>query len=72
MGNSQTNSFKTLDVSWTNFSGELPSSIGNLHSLNYFHVPSSFGNLTQLNLGYNSITGEIPSWLELELTQLTS
>ncbi|KAM1218676.1 hypothetical protein FF2_045275 [Malus domestica] len=54
----RTNSFKTLDVSETNFSGELPSSIGNLHSLNYFdisycgfdsHVPSSFGNLTQLN-----------------------
>ncbi|KAM2587875.1 hypothetical protein EV1_045383 [Malus domestica] len=54
----RTNSFKTLDVSGTNFSGELPSSIGNLHSLNYFdisycgfdsHVPSSFGNLTQLS-----------------------
>ncbi|CAN6574065.1 unnamed protein product [Malus baccata var. baccata] len=54
----RTNSFKTLDVSWTNFSGELPSSIGNLHSLNYFdisycgfdsHVPSSFGNLYQLS-----------------------
>ncbi|CAN6701775.1 unnamed protein product [Malus baccata var. baccata] len=54
----RTNSFKTLDVSETNFSGELPSSIGNLHSLNYFdisycgfdsHVPSSFGNLTQLS-----------------------
>ncbi|KAM2683802.1 hypothetical protein EV1_045382 [Malus domestica] len=51
----RTNSFKTLDVSWTNFSGELPSSIGNLHSLNYFHVPSSFGNLTQLSfLGMHS------------------
>ncbi|KAB2613457.1 receptor-like protein 12 [Pyrus ussuriensis x Pyrus communis] len=54
----RTNSFKTLDVSSTNFSGELPNSIGNLHSLNYFdisycgfdsHVPSSFGNLTQLS-----------------------
>ncbi|KAM2587864.1 hypothetical protein EV1_045374 [Malus domestica] len=54
----RTNSFNTLDVSWTNFSSELPSSIGNLHSLNYFdisgcgfysHVPSSFGNLTQLS-----------------------
>ncbi|CAN6574111.1 unnamed protein product [Malus baccata var. baccata] len=54
----RTNSLKTLDVSWTNFFGELPSSIRNLHSLNYFdisycgfdsHVPSSFGNLTQLN-----------------------
>ncbi|KAM1010461.1 hypothetical protein ACFX2C_045939 [Malus domestica] len=54
----RTNSFKTLDVSQTNFSGELPSSIGNLHSLNYFdisycgfdsHVPSPFGNLTQLS-----------------------
>ncbi|KAM1429690.1 hypothetical protein ACFX2I_045857 [Malus domestica] len=138
----RTNSFKTLDVSQTNFSGELPSSIGNLHSLNYFdisncgfdsHVPSSFGNLTQLSflemasfhdvsaavsagqflvpdslscfgkltklnhLGLsninlqgnfprfvanltqlavldllnNSITGEIPSWLALESTQLT-
>ncbi|KAB2634643.1 receptor-like protein 12 [Pyrus ussuriensis x Pyrus communis] len=54
----RTNSFKTLVVSETNFSGELPSSIGNLHSLNYFdisdcgfdsHVPSSFENLTQLS-----------------------
>ncbi|XP_068337007.1 receptor-like protein 7 [Pyrus communis] len=54
----RTNSLKILDVSLTNFSGELPSSIGNLHSLNYFeisgcgfdsHVPSSFGNLTQLS-----------------------
>ncbi|KAM1218672.1 hypothetical protein FF2_045271 [Malus domestica] len=54
----RTNSLKTLVVSGTNFSGELPSSIGNLHSLNYFdisycgfdsHVPSSFGNLTQLS-----------------------
>nr|XP_028964592.1 receptor-like protein 6 [Malus domestica] len=54
----RTNSLKTLDVSWTNFSGELPSSIGNLHSLNCFdisncgfdsHVPFSFGNLTQLS-----------------------
>ncbi|KAM1767861.1 hypothetical protein ACFX12_045906 [Malus domestica] len=54
----KTNSFKTLVVSGTNFSGELPSSIENLHSLNFFnisncgfdsHVPSSFGNLTQLS-----------------------
>ncbi|XP_048434179.1 receptor-like protein 7 isoform X2 [Pyrus x bretschneideri] len=54
----RTNSLKILVVSETNFSGELPSSIGNLHSLNYFdisycgfdsHVPSSFGNLTQLS-----------------------
>ncbi|KAB2595060.1 receptor-like protein 12 [Pyrus ussuriensis x Pyrus communis] len=54
----RTNSLKILDVSETNFSGELPSSIGNLHSLNYFdistcsfhsHVPFSFGNLTQLS-----------------------
>ncbi|XP_068336231.1 receptor-like protein 6 [Pyrus communis] len=54
----RTNSLKILDVSKTNFFGELPSSIGNLHSLNYFdisncgfdsHVPSSFGNLTQLS-----------------------
>ncbi|KAB2613460.1 receptor-like protein 12 [Pyrus ussuriensis x Pyrus communis] len=54
----RTNSLKILDVSETNFFGELPSSIGNLHSLNYFdisycgfdsHVPSSFGNLTQLS-----------------------
>ncbi|KAM1016141.1 hypothetical protein ACFX13_046615 [Malus domestica] len=54
----RTNSLKTLDVSGTNFSGELPSSIGNLHSINYFdisncgfdsHVPFSFRNLTQLS-----------------------
>ena len=54
----RTNSLKILVVSGTNFSGELPSSIGNLRSLNYLgisycgfdsRVPSSFGNLTQLS-----------------------
>ncbi|XP_050160287.1 receptor-like protein 7 [Malus sylvestris] len=56
----RTNSFKTLDVSWTNFSGgNFPRFVANLTHLAY------------LDLGDNSITGEIPSWLGLESTQLT-
>ncbi|VVA26428.1 PREDICTED: receptor [Prunus dulcis] len=54
----RSNALKKLDVADTNFSGQLPNSLGNLHSLNfldislcYFHpnVPSSIGNLTQLS-----------------------
>ncbi|CAL2246017.1 unnamed protein product [Prunus armeniaca] len=54
----RSNFFKELAVAYTNFSGQLPSSLGNLHSLqlldiSYCHfsplVPSSLGNLTQLS-----------------------
>ncbi|CAL8174396.1 unnamed protein product [Prunus armeniaca] len=54
----KSNVFKKLDVADTNFSGQLPTSLGNLHSLIVFaisgcnfhpNVPSSFGNLTQLS-----------------------
>ncbi|XP_059433906.1 receptor-like protein 19 [Corylus avellana] len=61
-----------LRLSGTNFSGELPESIGKLNSLYYFGarncnllgpMPSSLGNLTQLTflqLGYNGLHGSIP------------
>ncbi|KAI5340100.1 PREDICTED: receptor [Prunus dulcis] len=54
----KSNVFKKLDVAGTNFSGQLPTSLGNLHSLIVFaisscnfhpNVPSSIGNLTQLS-----------------------
>ncbi|XP_021834218.1 receptor like protein 30-like [Prunus avium] len=54
----KSNVFKKLDVTGTNFSGQLPTSLGNLHSLIVFaisscnfhpNVPSSIGNLTQLS-----------------------
>ncbi|KAI5340037.1 hypothetical protein L3X38_019311 [Prunus dulcis] len=54
----KSNVFKKLDVAGTNFSGQLPTSLGNLHSLIAFsisscnfhpNVPSSIGNLTQLS-----------------------
>ncbi|KAL6287188.1 hypothetical protein ACE6H2_011578 [Prunus campanulata] len=54
----RSNALKKLDVAKTNFSGQLPTTIGNLHSLNLLDmsycnfsplVPSSLGNLTQLS-----------------------
>ncbi|KAM2060532.1 hypothetical protein ACFX1T_045713 [Malus domestica] len=54
----KTNSFKRLVVSFTKFYGQLPYSLGNLHSLNvlglsyctfYPRLPSSLRNLTQLS-----------------------
>ncbi|BBG99880.1 receptor like protein 6 [Prunus dulcis] len=54
----KSNVFKKLNVGATNFSGMLPASMGNLHSLNFLDIswchfypliPSSLGNLTQLN-----------------------
>ncbi|ONI18143.1 hypothetical protein PRUPE_3G199200 [Prunus persica] len=54
----RSNALKKLNVANTNFSGQLPNSLGNLHSLIVFvisscnfhpNVPSSLGNLTQLN-----------------------
>ncbi|KAF7849201.1 hypothetical protein BT93_L1089 [Corymbia citriodora subsp. variegata] len=64
---------KTLRLVWTNFSGSLPTSLGNLAFLNEFdiflsnfsgNIPSSIGNLTQLtvlNFQDNKLSGEIPS-----------
>ncbi|XP_010058140.2 receptor-like protein 7 [Eucalyptus grandis] len=63
---------KSLEVSWTNFSGEIPSLIGNLSLLNelraencYFSgsLPSSMGNLSHLTIldfYANNLQGQIP------------
>ncbi|XP_034924147.1 receptor-like protein 6 [Populus alba] len=62
-----------LVLAVTNFSGQLPGSLGNLKSLKVFDVagcyfsgviPSSLGNLTKLNylnLSQNTFSGKIPS-----------
>uniref|UniRef100_A0A2N9HG28 Leucine-rich repeat-containing N-terminal plant-type domain-containing protein n=1 Tax=Fagus sylvatica TaxID=28930 RepID=A0A2N9HG28_FAGSY len=62
-----------LSLTVTSFSGELPASIGNLHSLIYLdllecnfsgNIPSSIGNLTNLmmlDLANNYLVGNIPS-----------
>ncbi|XP_076911928.1 receptor-like protein Cf-9 [Bidens hawaiensis] len=61
-----------LDLSETNISGEIPTSIGNLKSLTYLdlsytslsgEIPTSIGNLTSLiylRLADTSLSGEIP------------
>ncbi|CAL9013512.1 unnamed protein product [Prunus brigantina] len=83
----RSNALKYLNVAHTNFSGQLPTSLGNLHFLIVFvisscnfhpNVPSSIGNLTQLSYldmssfaSDNEISGQIPSWL-MKLTQLTT
>ncbi|XVF04403.1 hypothetical protein REPUB_Repub05bG0079300 [Reevesia pubescens] len=66
---------KVLSTWMTNFSGEVPATIGNLHSLEYLGlshckfvglVPPSFGNLTKItHLGFenNSFRGDVPSFL---------
>ncbi|KAG5253467.1 receptor protein [Salix suchowensis] len=73
---------ENLLLEGTNFSGQLPESIGNLKSLKEFHaaecyfsgaIPSSLGNLTKLNsldLSNNSFSGKIPSTF-VNLLQLT-
>ncbi|CAL5374445.1 unnamed protein product [Camellia sinensis] len=64
-----------LELQYTNFSGELPDSIGNLKSLKklgafgckfYGSIPTSLGNLTEmthLGIHYNNFTGMLPSSL---------
>ncbi|KAG5253450.1 receptor protein [Salix suchowensis] len=72
---------ETLMLAGTNFSGQLPESIGNLKSLKEFDVaecyfsgaiPSSLGNLTKLNsldLSDNNFTSSTLDWLR-NLTKL--
>ncbi|BFG25926.1 hypothetical protein CerSpe_122000 [Prunus speciosa] len=70
----KSNVFKKLVVGGTNFSGQLPTSLGNLHSLIMFeislcnfhpNVPSSIGNLTQLGYlamySFNGVSEGKPS-----------
>ncbi|CAL5376157.1 unnamed protein product [Camellia sinensis] len=64
-----------LDLSFTNFSGELSDSIGNLKSLKmlgaydckfYGSIPKSLGNLTEMTylvIDHNNFTGMLPSSL---------
>ncbi|KAF8014516.1 hypothetical protein BT93_H0357 [Corymbia citriodora subsp. variegata] len=75
-------SLKVLDLSSTGFSGVLPESIGDLHSLEILmlyrcnftgSVPSSLGNLTRLTilaLSFNELSGQVPSTLS-NLDRLT-
>ncbi|XP_019101160.1 PREDICTED: receptor-like protein 12 [Camelina sativa] len=72
----------TIDLSFNDFNGQIPDSIGNLShlttldlSVNKFSglIPSSIGNLshlTSLHLSNNQFSGQIPSWIG-KLTQLT-
>ena len=80
---SENNSLIVLYLSSTNFSGELPASIGNLKSLQTLHlsncqfsgsIPSSISNLKSLqtlDLSNCQFLGSIPASLE-NLTQITS
>lgn len=65
-------SLKTLILSFTNFSGVLPESLGNLELLSRMQIencnfggsiPNSMGNLTtlvQIDFSYNNLNGHIP------------
>ncbi|XP_023520857.1 receptor like protein 30-like [Cucurbita pepo subsp. pepo] len=76
-------SLEILSLSWTNFSGEIPYSIGNAKSLISLHLsfsnftgglPKSIGNLTQLShidLSYNNFNGHLPNSL-FNLTHLST
>ncbi|KAI8570624.1 hypothetical protein RHMOL_Rhmol01G0050200 [Rhododendron molle] len=71
--------FTTIDLSYNNFQGEIPSDIGKLQGLRLLnlshnslsgHLPSLLGNITMLeslDLSSNQLTGKIPG----ELTSLT-
>ncbi|XP_022722199.1 probable inactive leucine-rich repeat receptor-like protein kinase At1g66830 [Durio zibethinus] len=68
------NTLRVLKISFTNFSGKLPESIGNLkflttldlHGCKFFgQIPSSIANLTnlvELGLSYNNFSGFIPAF----------
>ncbi|XP_048127223.1 receptor-like protein 6 [Rhodamnia argentea] len=77
-------SLQTLVLSFTNISGRLPDSIGNLRNLSRIelvnctfdgNIPSSFTNLSQLaylDFSFNNFTGSIPSLSKSKnLTQIT-
>ncbi|XP_059638793.1 receptor kinase-like protein Xa21 [Cornus florida] len=67
---------RTIDLSWNQFSGNIPSTLGAFQSLgsinlsgNSFsgHIPESFGNLITLDfmdLSHNNLSGSIPKSLE--------
>ncbi|XP_019181975.1 PREDICTED: probable LRR receptor-like serine/threonine-protein kinase At4g36180 [Ipomoea nil] len=73
---------QVLDLSWTNISGKLPNSIGNLKSLKYFmlressfsgFLPETIGNLTNLKVMEfegNEFSGSLPPTIS-NLNQLT-
>ncbi|XP_030441892.2 receptor-like protein 34 [Syzygium oleosum] len=81
-------SLKVLDLSSTGFSGVLPESMGDLHSLEilWLHqcnftgsIPSSLGyltRLTRLELSFNELSGQVPPTLsnldQLMLLDLSS
>ncbi|GKV49181.1 hypothetical protein SLEP1_g55944 [Rubroshorea leprosula] len=71
----QSSTLKYLNLANTNFSGELPHSIGklkllkklNLHSCQFYgSIPRSLANLskiTYLDFSFNLLQGRVPSWL---------
>ncbi|KAK3430974.1 hypothetical protein EUGRSUZ_E02194 [Eucalyptus grandis] len=53
---------KSLSLMQTNFSGSLPTSLGNLAFLSEFYI-SNLTQLTMLDFSHNKLSGEIPSSL---------